>query len=203
MANPDDSAATSARGALEAKYSHPDWLALAPTVMDPIRERRSAALQAHLIAQRDGSGQLIYRDADALFDAFLIDVQMSSCEVTTRVIQAYAAVQLFVERCLMGLEEAYGVVVDLSRDDTWNQWQWMKRYRIWEANREVFLYPENWLIETQRLNRTEIFEQLEQEIRQNESTADHLEIVAENYIERLGELAHLHVTGTCEDPRKR
>ncbi|HYX77339.1 MAG TPA: neuraminidase-like domain-containing protein, partial [Gaiellaceae bacterium] len=130
--SPDDSAATSARGALEAKYSHADWLALAPKVMDPIRERRSAALQAYLIAQRDGSGHLIYGDADALFDAFLIDVQMSSCEVTTRVIQAYAAVQLFVERCLMGLEEANGVVVDLNRDDTWKQWQWMKRYRIWE-----------------------------------------------------------------------
>ena len=44
---------------------------------------------------------------------------MSSCEVTTRVIQAYAAVQLFVERCLMGLEEAPGVIVDLNRDETW------------------------------------------------------------------------------------
>ena len=33
----------------------------------------------------------------------------------------------------------------------------MKRYRIWEANREVFLYPENWLIESQRPNRTEIY----------------------------------------------
>jgi hypothetical protein len=199
--NPDDSAATSARGALEAKYSHADWLALAPKVMDPMRERRSAALQAYLTAQRDGSGQLIYGDSDALFDAFLIDVQMSSCEVTTRVIQAYAGVQLFVERCLMGLEEGHGVVVDLTRDDTWKQWQWMKRYRIWEANREVFLYPENWLIESQRPNRTEIFEKLEHEIRQNESTADHLESVAENYIERLDELAHLSVTGTCKDPR--
>jgi Tc toxin complex TcA C-terminal TcB-binding domain/ABC toxin N-terminal region/Neuraminidase-like domain/Salmonella virulence plasmid 28.1kDa A protein len=199
--DPDDGAATSARGALEAKYSHADWLALAPKVLDPIRERRSAALQAYLIAERDGSGQLIYGDTDALFDSFLIDVQMSSCEVTTRVIQAYAAVQLFVERCLMGLEEGHGVVVDLARDDTWKQWQWMKRYRIWEANREVFLYPENWLIESQRPNRTEIFEKLEQEIRQSESTVDNLESVTENYIQRLDELAHLFVTGTCKDAR--
>jgi Tc toxin complex TcA C-terminal TcB-binding domain/Neuraminidase-like domain/Salmonella virulence plasmid 28.1kDa A protein len=201
VSDPGDAVATSARGALEAKYSHSNWLALAPKVMDPIRERRSAALQAYLIAERDGGGQLVYGDADALFDAFLIDVQMSSCEVTTRVVQAYAAVQLFVERCLMGLEETHGVVVDLGRDDTWTEWQWMKRYRIWEANREVFLYPENWLIESQRPNRTEIFEKLEQEIRQNESTADHLETVAENYIQRLDELAHLYVTGTCKDAR--
>lgn len=24
-------------------------------------------------------------------------------------------------------------------------WQWRTRYRIWEANRKVFLYPENWV----------------------------------------------------------
>jgi SpoVK/Ycf46/Vps4 family AAA+-type ATPase len=24
-------------------------------------------------------------------------------------------------------------------------WEWSKRYRVWEANRKEFLYPENWL----------------------------------------------------------
>ena len=38
---------------------------------------------------------------------------MSSCQVTSRVVQAYIAVQIFVERCLMNLE-APAVVVDLS-----------------------------------------------------------------------------------------
>jgi hypothetical protein len=197
--DPDLTTATSARAALESRYSHDDWLALAPKIMDPVRERRSAALQAYLIAERDGAGQYLYPDANALFDHFLIDVQMSSCEVTTRVVQAYAAVQLFVERCLMGLEEPH-VVINPSADDTWSQWSWMKRYRIWEASREVFLYPENWLIETQRPTRTEIFEQFEQEVRQVENTTDNLEVIVENYIQRLDELAHLHVTGTCPDP---
>ena len=109
--------------------------------MNPLREKRAAALQAYLTAQRDSAGDLVYADADGLFDYFLIDVQMSSCQVTSRVVQAYIAVQIFVERCLMNLE-APAVVVDLAQDDTWNQWEWMKRYRIWEANREVFLYPE-------------------------------------------------------------
>lgn len=201
VAAPDDAVATSVRGALKSRYSDTDWLGLAPKLTDPIRERRSAALQAYLLAQRDGTGKVLYADANALFEYFLIDVQMSSCEVTTRVIQAYAAVELFVERCLMGLEEDRDVVVDLTRDDTWTQWRWMKRYRIWEANRQVFLYPENWLIESQRPSRTEIFEKLEQEIRQNDSTNDYLETVAQSYIDRLDELAHLHVTGSCLDPK--
>jgi len=26
-----------------------------------------------------------------------------------------------------------------------DRWEWMKNYRVWEANRTVFLYPEDWL----------------------------------------------------------
>ena len=195
-----ESIADGALGVLKGRQPSDDaWLALAPTLMDPIRDRRSAALQAYLIAQRDGSGNLIYGDANRLFNYFLIDVQMTSCQVTSRVVQAYIAVQIFVERCLMNLE-APEVVVDLTQDDTWNQWEWMSRYRIWEANREVFLYPENWLIESQRPNRTEIYQKFEQEVRQGQSTADYLQTVVLNYIDRLDGLAHLLVTGTCEDP---
>ena len=47
----------------------------------------------------------------------------------------------------------------------------MKRFRVWQANREVFLYPENWLIESQRPNRTEIYKKLEQEVHQGQSTS--------------------------------
>ena len=25
------------------------------------------------------------------------------------------------------------------------EWLWSKRYRVWEANRKIFLYPENWI----------------------------------------------------------
>ena len=201
---PDEPAAkgiaAGALGVLKAQQPSNDaWLTLSPTLMNPIRENRSAALQAYLIAQRDSSGALIYADAKGLFDYFLIDVQMSSCQVTSRVVQAYVAVQTFVERCLMNLE-APEVVVDMAQHDTWDQWKWMSRYRIWQANREVFLYPENWLIESQRPNRTEIYQKLEQEVHQGQLTAGYLETVVLNYLDRLDGLAHLQVTGTCQDP---
>lgn len=193
-----ESMATSALSVLKARYSSSDWLAVAPALMNPLREDRSAALQAHLIAQRDGAGNLIYGDVNGLFDHFLIDVQMSSCEVSTRIVQAYIAVQIFVERCRMNLESP-AVQID-ALDEAWEWWTWMKRYRIWEAARQVFLYPENWLIESQRINRTEIYKKLEQEVHQNEHTADAFEKVVLNYVDRLDEIAHLAVTGTCEDP---
>ena len=69
-----------------------------------------------------------------------MDVEMDPCMTTSRVRQAIAAIQLFVDRCLMNLEPEVSPS-SISPD----QWQWMKRYRLWEANREVFLWPENWL----------------------------------------------------------
>ena len=201
-----ESLAAGALGELKAQQpNEAAWLTLAPTLMNPIRENRSAALQAYLVAQRDAVGGLIYVDdsgvpsANGLFNYFLIDVQMTLCQVTSRVVQAYIAIQIFVERCRMSLE-APAVVVDLTKDDTWNQWEWMSRYRVWQANREVFLYPENWLVESARPNRTELYQTFEQQVRQGPSTADYLETVVLNYIDGLDGLAHLRITGTCEDP---
>ena len=192
--------AAGALGVLKSQQSSSLGMAEAGALPDEPDPRSPAgALQAYLIGQKDTSGNLIYKDVNGLFDYFLIDTQMTSCQVTSRVVQAYIAVQTFVERCLLNLE-APGVAVDPA-DTTWKEWDWRSRYRIWEANREVFLYPENWLIESQRQNRTEIYRQLEQEVRQSAATADNLETVVLNYIDRLDGLAHLLVTGTCQDPK--
>lgn len=199
IAVPTGSVAASALDALKSKYPIEAWLDIAPKLMNPMRDRWAAALASFLLAQRDGGGNPVWGvDENDLFNRFLIDVRMSSCEVTTRVIQAYAAVQLFVQRCLMNLEDT--IVADPTSDSGWTQWKWMQRYRIWEANRKVFLYPENWLVESQRPTRSEIMQKLEQEVQQQENTADNLESIALNYIDRLDEIAHPIVTGMCTDP---
>src|SRR6266567_5461489 len=28
---------------------------------------------------------------------------------------------------------------------TETEWEWLKRYRVWDANRKIFLYPVNWI----------------------------------------------------------
>jgi hypothetical protein len=99
----------------------------------------------------------------------------------------------------MGLEKDH-VEVDPD-DDAWKEWSWRNRYRVWEAARQVFLYPENWLVESQRPDRTEIFRDLERAVHQNEGTRDYLETVVLDYVTRLDELAHVLVTGTWSDTR--
>jgi hypothetical protein len=59
---------------------------------------------------------------------------------TSRIRLAISSVQLFIQRCLLNLEKQVHPSVINAR-----QWEWMKRYRVWEANRKIFLYPENWL----------------------------------------------------------
>lgn len=31
------------------------------------------------------------------------------------------------------------------KSETKSEWQWLKRYRVWDANRKIFVYPENWV----------------------------------------------------------
>lgn len=49
---------------------------------------------------------------------------------TSRIVQATAALQMYVHRCRMGLEP--GVDLAAIPEDEWRR---MKNYRVWEANR--------------------------------------------------------------------
>ena len=131
------------RKAIRARYDLEDWEQVVKPLNDQLREVQKLALISYLVVQQDlidwNEGVL---DADSLFEFFLIDVQMDACMETSRIKQAISTVQLFVQRCFLGLEEKYRIPNGaLDRD----RWDWMQKYRVWEANRKVFLYPENWI----------------------------------------------------------
>ena len=69
---------------------------------DVIREKQRAVLVDYLIAR---SPELDQQDANRLYSHFLIDVEMAPCMMTSRIKQAIGSVQLFVQRCLMNLED--------------------------------------------------------------------------------------------------
>jgi hypothetical protein len=80
-----------------------------------------------------------------------------------------------------------------------NEWVWMKNYRVWEANRRIFLYPENWIEPELRDNKTPFFKELESELLQNEINNDNVEKVFMNYLEKLDDVAKLDICGLYED----
>lgn len=163
--------------------------ATAKQLRNDLREKQRSALVSYLIS--DGCWQ----SPNDLYGHFLIDVEMSPCMMTSRIKQAISSVQLFVQRCLMNLEEE--VRVDAQGDDAWDWWQWMKSYRVWEANRKVFLYPENWLEPELRDDKSPFFKELESQLLQSDLTKESAEEAFLAYVEKLDQVAHLEVMAVC------
>jgi hypothetical protein len=134
-------------------------------------------------------------DTNDLFGYFLIDVEMDACMRTSRLKQAISSVQSFVQRCLLDLEAP---AVTPNMIDA-KQWKWMQNYRVWEANRKVFLYPENWIEPELRDNKSPFFKELESELLQAEITNEAAEKILMNYLEKLNEVARLDVCATYHD----
>jgi Tc toxin complex TcA C-terminal TcB-binding domain/Neuraminidase-like domain/Putative peptidoglycan binding domain len=184
---PDANQARAVVQAVKAKYDHDQWLDVARGLNDPLRERQRNALVAYLLPRMPDGGSA---SADQLFEHFLMDVQMSSCMATSRIKQAISSVQLFVQRCLLNLEpEVSPDAIDAP------QWKWRKNYRVWEANRKVFLYPENWIEPELRLDKSPFFRELESELLQNELSEQNVERAFLHYLQKLDEVARLEVCG--------
>jgi len=180
------------QAAVKAKYDDATWVKVGKSLNDKLREASRDALVAYILAP-PAKWELAVDSIttpDQLYEYFLIDVEMGSCMLTSRMVQATAAVQLFVQRCLMNLEQG----ISPAAIDT-TAWEWMKNYRVWQANREVFLYPENWIEPTLRDDKTPFFRDLENELQQNEITSDTIEQALRNYLEKLHEVARLEVCG--------
>jgi hypothetical protein len=183
-------AARSIRLAVQAKYGFDQWLKVASPLRDKLRLQQRNALVSYLMG---GNAQTNakFKDTNDLFAHYLIDVEMAPCMLTSRIKQAISSVQLFIQRCLINLEPNVTMTTDDA--DKWTSWK--KWYRVWEANRKVFLYPENWIEPELRDNKSPFFKDLESELLQNEVTLETVEAAFRRYLEKLDEVARLEISG--------
>ncbi|TAK64589.1 MAG: hypothetical protein EPO24_03185, partial [Bacteroidetes bacterium] len=180
------------RSTLKARYDEDTWLSTLKEIMDAIRPQKRDALVAYLLAVNPEM-----KNENDLYDYFLIDVKMEACMPSSRIVQAHGTIQLFVQRCLMGLEPE--AIADIEKDPNWNQWKWMKNYRVWEANRKVFLYPENWYDVTLTDDKSFLLTEFINELQQNELTNDTAEEALRRYLEKLDNIAFLEILATWYD----
>jgi hypothetical protein len=179
---PDVTTAREVTNAIKARYGRETWLRIAPSLSDALRRSRRDALVASVTA-RLGAPQ-----AEQLFEHFLIDPGMEPVVQTSRLRLAISSVQTFIQRCLLNLEPAvHPSAIDAKR------WQWMKRYRVWESNRKIFLFPENWLEPELRDDKTHLFEELEGALLQGDVSNDLAEDAFFRYLKQLEELARLEI----------
>jgi Neuraminidase-like domain/FHA domain len=132
---------------------------------------------------------------DSLYEYFLVDTQTQPAVETSRIRLALSAVQLFIERVIRNLEP-----LTCPTDINAAQWQWMKRYRVWQANREVFLWPENWLYPELRDNQSPIFQQMMSSLLQGDITDDAAASAYLDYLSSLEEIAKLEQCGLYYEP---
>ena len=134
-----------------------------------------------------------------LYDLLLIDVLMGSQARTSKVAEAISAIQLYFHRYFVNLEQLDiaqpGLTAVQVREQLKEEWKWLKNYRVWEANRQVFLYPENYIRPELRSTKTTEFKDLETTLLQGDITLDTVEAAYTAYLESFGVVSNLKIAG--------
>jgi Neuraminidase-like domain len=190
-AAPGQDSADAAMGAFQAQYQQSAWFAAVQLVEDGLRQARRDALVAYLL----GPGPVTspgaqFLTTDDIFNYYLIDPEMCACGETTRLLQPSLAIQQFAQQCFLNL--TINATVDMT-DPRWTEWPWREQYQLWRANREVFLYPENFLLPETRRDASSFFSALESDLRQTNCNADAAEAAFENYLRKLVNVSRLVV----------
>ena len=116
----------------------------------------------------------------------LTDVETSGCSDISYVKQGLLALQMYLQRCRIGIE--IGANTNLI-PDVW--WEWMMNYRLWEANRKVFLYPENYIDPGLRINQSTTCKDLKDSLLQSDITSENVRKSYINYFNGFSDLANL------------
>jgi hypothetical protein len=172
-------------GLLKVATPPAEWPGVDRLLHDPLQSARRDALVAYLVETLDK------QDANDLYEHLLTDVQMDASSSTSRIVEALNSIQLFYHRALIHLED----VPEEVRSDLKAWWPWMKNYRIWEANRKVFLHPENYIRPELRPEKSPAFEELEQKLLQDEITAVSVQEGYQRYLESFNEISRLRIVG--------
>jgi hypothetical protein len=196
-----DVAADALATAFRTKYDDDaEWTKKIEPYEDKLRERRRDALTDFILRT---VAPLRFERSNDLYHWFLIDTQIQGCARTSRVVAGLSSLQLYVQRCLMHLEKSGDDVLTVEVNaDVAAEWSWRKNYRVWEANRKVFLFPELLLLEELRDNKTELFREAEEGLRQGEMSADTALDVYAKYLDGFNEIAHLRIAGSYHDTER-
>ncbi|TDW96986.1 Tc toxin subunit A-related protein [Dinghuibacter silviterrae] len=186
------------------KSIYPDdtsWMSAIQPLMNTLRQERRDALVAYLLSNKvtNPYGKFdIFPDTFTVYGNFLIDVEMGACQPTTRTIQAYCSIQLFVQRCLLNLE-APRIQANTTLDEDWEQWSWMGTYEGWYEARYTFLFPENLILPQALPNQSSFFQDLQNDLTQGAVTVDIVQAAYDNYLQSLDQVARLQLKGMWYD----
>jgi hypothetical protein len=166
---------------------------------DQLAESRRDALVDYLIR----SLRAEFTTAEDIYEYLLIDVSVAGCARTSPLVAALSTVQLYIQRVLLHLEQdrtsAPGAIDIRPGAIPADQWEWRKFYRYWEANRKIFLWPENYLEPALRDDKSPQFADLESALLQQEITPQNVLDAYSAYLADLDQLAGLTLAGAFHE----
>ncbi|MFS2224055.1 neuraminidase-like domain-containing protein [Pantoea sp. B65] len=137
-------------------------------------------------------------DRDDLYSYLLIDNEVSAAVKTTRLAEAIASVQLYINRALSGQES--GVVAAVQARQFFSDWdRYNKRYSSWAGVSQLVYYPENYLDPTLRRGQTGMIDEMLQSISQSQLTSETVDDAFKTYMTRFEEIADLEVVSGYHD----
>ncbi|MBX8569831.1 toxin [Pseudomonas cichorii] len=132
------------------------------------------------------------KNANDLYEFFLIDNQVINEVETSYVASAIGSVQQFINGALMGMEPGYNLLQPTEA----NFVEWRERssqYPIWASNMQLALYPETFISPALRMKKSGYFENLENDINQNKISIDTTQEAVKSYLASFEEVANLTV----------
>lgn len=203
-ASPSSATVSSVRDAVRSRFEPEVWYAKSAGARDRLRTRQRNALVSYLMAR--GSNRQAERNfstAQRISDALLIDVQSEACQSTSRIVEATLAVQLFVFRLQLRLEPSALAFPESAA----RQWTWLKSYRVWEAAKKIFLFPENYLEADFRADKTPLFDSFVSTLGSSNTDDEVAHKAFTTYAEGLHAISFLRPAGIVyddghEDPAK-
>lgn len=183
---------------LKLARTNSEWNRFIQGVNDKIRQLKRDALAAVVCNESQmpataGNYPAVFVDESDIYSYYLLDVKMESDMAISRTVQAVSCIQLYVQRALMGLEGGY-TLNDTQRE----QWEWMKNFQVWVANRKVFLYPENWIDGDLRSDKTPFFVELEDRLAEAGNDQEAMTEALGEYLKKVCDTSEIDIVGACK-----
>ncbi|KZN16609.1 MULTISPECIES: neuraminidase-like domain-containing protein [Pseudomonas] len=132
------------------------------------------------------------KTAQHLYEYWFLDVLVSQDVPTTPVACAIASLQHYINCILMSMEPGYdATTLTLERMQTWRNE--MHQYPIWAAHQQLLYFPATYLEPSLRNNKSDNFQQLENDLSQHRIQPDAVQSAVLGYLTRFEEVANLNI----------
>ena len=190
-----------------AAPSYTDLTTLAGLLQAGLNEQQTKQLQNQSEPRRSEALSGEYRslvmgkplaNRDDIWRNLLVDGKVSAEITTTRLADAIAGIQLYINRTIAGDERgADSAVLERQFFKDWDTYN--KRYSTWAGVSQLVYYPENTIDPTIRIGQTEMMNTMLEQLSQSELNNDTLENGFRQYLTAFEQVANLKVVSGYHD----